>query len=60
MRNRRKSLIFAAAFTAACCLGSSALAQAWPTKAVRLIEPSPAGTAPDIVTRVIGDKLSKA
>ena len=33
---------------------------AWPTKAVRLWVPSPAGTAPDIVARVMGDKLSKA
>ena len=60
MRSRRNSLILAAALTAACCWGSSALAQAWPTKAVRLIVPSPAGTAPDIVARVMGDKLSKA
>jgi tripartite-type tricarboxylate transporter receptor subunit TctC len=32
---------------------------AWPTKAVRMWVPSPAGTAPDIVARVMGDKLSK-
>lgn len=32
---------------------------AWPTKAVRLWVPSPAGTAPDIVARVLGDKLSR-
>ncbi len=31
----------------------------WPTKPVRLWVPSPAGTAPDIVARVMGDKLSK-
>lgn len=31
----------------------------WPTKAVRMWVPSPAGTAPDIVARVMGDKLSK-
>ena len=60
MHNRRNSMILAAALTAACCWGSNALAQAWPTKAVRLIVPSPAGTAPDIVARVMGDKLSKA
>ena len=60
MRNRRNSLILAAVLTAAGCWGSSALAQAWPSKAVRLIVPSPAGTAPDIVARVMGDKLSKA
>ena len=33
---------------------------AWPTKPVRIWVPSPAGTAPDIVARVMGDKLSKA
>ena len=59
MRNCRHSLILAAALTAAGCWYSNALAQAWPTKAVRLIVPSPAGTAPDIVARVLGDKLSK-
>lgn len=32
---------------------------AWPTKPVRLWVPSPAGTAPDIVARVMGEKLSK-
>ncbi len=43
----------------------AALAQApaqatWPSKPVRIWVPSPAGTAPDIVARVMGDKLSKA
>ena len=37
----------------------TAVSAAWPTKAVRLWVPSPAGTAPDIVARVMGDKLSK-
>lgn len=54
--------------TTACALASLALAAAtasaqtpaWPSKAVRLMVPSPAGTAPDIVARVMGDKLSKA
>ena len=32
----------------------------WPTKPVHIWVPSPAGTAPDIVARVMGDKLSKA
>lgn len=53
--------------TAACALATLALAAgtasaqtpAWPTKAVRLMVPSPAGTAPDIIARVMGDKLSK-
>ena len=48
------------------CLGlalglsaSQAMAQAWPTKSIRLIVPAPAGSAPDIAARIIGDKLSK-
>ncbi|MFC6284686.1 MULTISPECIES: Bug family tripartite tricarboxylate transporter substrate binding protein [Polaromonas] len=54
--------------TAACALATLVLAAgtasaqtpAWPTRAVRLMVPSPAGTAPDIIARVMGDKLSKA
>ena len=50
----------------ACALGLIALvhpawsqAADWPTKAVRLVVPGAAGTAPDIIARVIGDKLSR-
>jgi tripartite-type tricarboxylate transporter receptor subunit TctC len=34
------------------------LAQSWPAKPVRVIVPSPPGTAPDIITRLISDRLS--
>lgn len=34
--------------------------QDWPNKAVRVIVPSPPGTAPDIAARLIGDKMSQA
>lgn len=59
--NRRAALA-AACITA--LIGSTAMAQApapaaWPTKAVRIWVPSPAGTAPDIMARVVGDRLSK-
>jgi tripartite-type tricarboxylate transporter receptor subunit TctC len=37
----------------------AAQAQDWPTKPVRVIVPSPPGTAPDIAARLIGDKLSQ-
>lgn len=40
-------------------VAAQAMAQAWPTKAIRLIVPAPAGSAPDIAARIIGDKLSK-
>ena len=36
------------------------MAQAWPTKSIRLIVPAPPGSAPDIAARIIGDKLTKA
>ena len=40
-------------------VAAQAMAQAWPTKSIRLIVPAPAGSAPDIAARIIGDKLSK-
>ena len=36
----------------------AAHAQAWPTKTVRIIVPSPPGTAPDIITRLYVDRLA--
>jgi tripartite-type tricarboxylate transporter receptor subunit TctC len=35
-------------------------AQAWPTKPVRFILSQPAGSSPDIVARLLGDRLSRA
>ena len=60
--DRRTALALCAA---ALLGGTTAQAQtaapsAWPTKPVRIWVPSPPGTAPDIVARVMGDKLSKA
>lgn len=34
-------------------------APSWPHKPVKMISPSPAGTAPDLMARIIGDKLSQ-
>jgi tripartite-type tricarboxylate transporter receptor subunit TctC len=34
--------------------------QDWPSKPVRVIVPSPPGTAPDIAARLIGEKMSQA
>ena len=31
----------------------------WPTRTVRFIVPSPAGTAPDVTARIVGEKLSR-
>jgi tripartite-type tricarboxylate transporter receptor subunit TctC len=46
-----------AAFVLACSLGSLALAQAWPSKPVRVMVPAPAGSSLDIIVRTLGDKL---
>lgn len=59
----RRSLmagLIAATFGMGAAQAQAPAAGAWPTKPVRIWVPSPAGTAPDIVARVMGDKLSKA
>ena len=45
--------------TLALLAAGAAQAQDWPTRPVRVIVPSPPGTAPDIAARLIGDKLSQ-
>jgi tripartite-type tricarboxylate transporter receptor subunit TctC len=45
---------------AACLAAGGALAQSYPSKAVRLIIPAPPGSAPDILSRLIGQKLSES
>ena len=49
----------AAGLALAACLAGTAHAAAWPSRPVRLILPGAAGTAPDIMARLLGDKLSK-
>ena len=39
---------------------TSAMAQAWPSKPVRLIVPAGAGAAPDVIARIVGEKLAAA
>jgi|JI6StandDraft_1071083.scaffolds.fasta_scaffold137149_1 tripartite-type tricarboxylate transporter receptor subunit TctC len=53
----------AAAFAATLGLGTlstSALAQAWPNKPVRMIVPFPAGATPDVIARLVADRLGAA
>jgi tripartite-type tricarboxylate transporter receptor subunit TctC len=52
--NLLKGLAVAAALAAA-----GAQAQTWPTKPVHLLVPFPPGTAPDIASRLMADKLSQ-
>ena len=51
---RIPALIFCAMFS------GGALAQAWPTKPLRLVVPFPAGGPSDILGRVVAERLSKA
>ena len=40
--------------------GSAMAQQAWPNKPVRMIVPFPAGATPDLIARMVADKLSAA
>src|SRR5215510_10086114 len=42
------------------CLASQALAQTWPNRPIKLIEPFPAGGLADVLARLVGDELSKS
>ena len=46
-------------FAALASVAGTTTAQQYPTKPVRIITPFPAGSGPDAVLRVIGEKLSK-
>lgn len=59
--SRRSLLLTAALGGLLAVAGTAAYAQPaapWPTKQVRLVVPSPAGTAPDIMARLVADKLA--
>lgn len=50
-----KALAVIAAVT---CVGSSALAQAFPNKTIKVITPFPAGQGPDVLLRMVADKMT--
>jgi tripartite-type tricarboxylate transporter receptor subunit TctC len=45
---------------AALCLSLPAFAQSWPQRPVSVVVPQPAGNSPDVLCRVIAEKLSRA
>lgn len=50
---------FRSAFVAAMLAATSAAAQTWPAKPVKVLVPNAPGTTPDIVTRLATDRLGK-
>jgi len=58
----RRQLLQAAASVAVfpSLLASTARAQAWPEKSIRFVLSQPAGSGPDNVARIIGERLSKS
>jgi tripartite-type tricarboxylate transporter receptor subunit TctC len=57
MKQIRKSIAVIVALTGLLA-GGSALAQAWPQRAVRLIVPLSPGTSPDVTARVYAERLA--
>jgi tripartite-type tricarboxylate transporter receptor subunit TctC len=55
----RRPLLAAALLLGASVVAVPALAQEWPTKTVRLINPYPVGGGPDGIARLLADKLAK-
>jgi len=58
--HKLKILSLIAAFVSSALVSSAALAQAWPTKALRMIVTFPPGGIADFTARVISPKLSEA
>ena len=56
---RPSKALLVAAVLAVAALAQPAAAQQFPTKPVRVITPFPAGSGPDSVLRLVGDKLAK-
>lgn len=50
----------AATLAALTLLSSGAMAQSWPSKPVKVIVPAGAGAAPDVIARLLGERLSQA
>ncbi|PZX30284.1 conserved hypothetical protein, UPF0065 [Cupriavidus phytorum] len=59
MSTRRQALI---ALAAACAAGASgsAIAQPWPARPLRMVVPFPPGSSPDLIARILTEKLAAA
>ncbi len=53
-----KKILLAATLVMACI--SSAIAQSWPSKPIKVVVPYPAGGAADITARVLGQKMAES
>lgn len=60
----RRAIFLSTTLAALLCLTAwlpaPAAAQSWPAKPVRLIVPFPAGAAPDVIARLVADRLATA
>ena len=54
----KKSALFLAAGLSLSLLVTNAFAQSFPAQPVRIISPFPAGSGPDVVARIIGERLT--
>lgn len=55
-----RRMLGAAAFAAMTLLSTGAMAQNWPGKTVKMIVPVGAGAAPDVIARLLGERLGQA
>ena len=55
--NRRTGIYLAAGIGLG-MLASQSWAQTFPTQPVRIISPFPAGSGPDVIARIVGEKLN--
>jgi tripartite-type tricarboxylate transporter receptor subunit TctC len=58
--DRRALLKGAAVFGFGIASGNSALAQAFPSKPIRIVAPAPPGSPPDVLVRIVGNAMAEA